>query len=213
MRATIRVLLTDDHAVVRSGVRRLLEQYDGIEVVAEACNGEQAYQKYIDHQPDVLVMDMSMPGLGGMESMRRILVRERSAKIIIFSMHENAVFATQALSAGAVAYVAKSADADDLVKAIRAVAAGKHFLSAIMAQRIALQSMSGEDNPTQKLTTREFEVFRLIAEGMVVDEIADLLSISQKTVANYQTLLKQKLDVNSPVELVRIAIRQGIIEG
>lgn len=80
MRATIRVLLTDDHAVVRSGVRRLLEQYDGIEVVAEACNGEQAYQKYIDHQPDVLVMDMSMPGLGGMESMRRILVRERSAK-------------------------------------------------------------------------------------------------------------------------------------
>lgn len=128
-------------------------------------------------------------------------------------MHENAVFATQALSAGAVAYVAKSADADDLVKAIRAVAAGKHFLSAIMAQRIALQSMSGEDNPTQKLTTREFEVFRLIAEGMVVDEIADLLSISQKTVANYQTLLKQKLDVNSPVELVRIAIRQGIIEG
>jgi DNA-binding NarL/FixJ family response regulator len=213
MSTAIKVLLTDDHAVVRSGIRRLLEQHSGIEVTAEAESGEQAYQIYGDVDPDVLVMDMSMPGMGGLEAMRRIMARNTHAKVVIFSMYENATFATQALTAGAVAYVAKSGDADDLVKAVRNAADGKNFLSSSMAQKIALQTMSGEDNPTQKLTAREFEVFRLLAEGKVVDEIAKILNIGQKTVANYQTLLKQKLDINSPVELVRLAIRHGIIEG
>ncbi|MBL1319987.1 MAG: response regulator transcription factor [Methylophaga sp.] len=213
MSTSIRVLLTDDHAVVRSGVRRLLEQHDGIEVVAEAESGEQAYRVFGECLPDVLIMDMSMPGMGGLEALRRIIARYNNAKIIIFSMHENATFATQALTSGAVGYVAKSGDAEDLVNAVRLVAAGKNYLSADMAQKIALQSMSGDDNPTQKLTAREFEIFRLLAEGKVVDEIAKLLNIGQKTVANYQTLLKQKLEVNSPVELVRLAIRHGIIEG
>ncbi|MDC9726168.1 MAG: response regulator transcription factor [Gammaproteobacteria bacterium] len=213
MSTSIRVLLTDDHAVVRSGVRRLLEQYDGIEVVAEAESGEQAYQLFGECLPDVLVMDMSMPGMGGLESLRRILARYQDAKVIIFSMHENATFATQALTSGAVGYVAKSGDADDLVNAVLDVASGKNYLSADMAQKIALQSLSGDDNPTHKLTAREFEVFRFLAEGKVVDEIAKLLNIGQKTVANYQTLLKQKLGVNSPVELVRLAIKCGVIEG
>jgi len=213
MSKSIRVLLTDDHAVVRSGVRRLLEQYDGIEVIAEAESGEQAYQLFGEYLPDVLVMDMSMPGMGGLESLRRILTRFENAKIIIFSMHENATFAMQALTSGAVGYVAKSGDADDLVKAILDVSSGKNYLSADVAQKIALQSLSGDDNPAHKLTAREFEVFRFLAEGKVVDDIAKLLNIGQKTVANYQTLLKQKLGVNSPVELVRLAIRCGVIEG
>lgn len=212
MSASIRVLLTDDHAVVRSGVRRLLEQYDGIEVVAEAESGEQAYKRYGEYLPDVLVMDMSMPGMGGLEALRRILARHHNAKVIIFSMHENATFATQALTSGAVGYVAKSGDADDLVNAVRDVAAGKNYLSAIMAQKIAMQSLAGDENPTHKLTAREFEVFRFLAEGKMVDEIAKLLNLGQKTVANYQTLLKQKLGVNSPVELVRLAIKYGVIE-
>jgi DNA-binding NarL/FixJ family response regulator len=212
MSASIRVLLTDDHAVVRSGVRRLLEQYDGIEVVAEAESGEQAYQLFGECLPDVLVMDMSMPGMGGLEALRRILARHHNAKVIIFSMHENATFATQALTSGAVGYVAKSGDADDLVNAVRDVAAGKNYLSAIMAQKIAMQSLAGDENPTHKLTAREFEVFRFLAEGKMVDEIAKLLNLGQKTVANYQTLLKQKLGVNSPVELVRLAIKYGVIE-
>lgn len=212
MSASIQVLLTDDHAVVRSGVRRLLEQYDGIEVVAEAESGEQAYKRYGEYLPDVLVMDMSMPGMGGLEALRRILARHHNAKVIIFSMHENATFATQALTSGAVGYVAKSGDADDLVNAVRDVAAGKNYLSAIMAQKIAMQSLAGDENPTHKLTAREFEVFRFLAEGKMVDEIAKLLNLGQKTVANYQTLLKQKLGVNSPVELVRLAIKYGVIE-
>ncbi len=213
MNTSIKVLLTDDHAVVRSGVRRLLEQHDGIEVIAEADSGEQAYQLFGECLPDVVVMDMSMPGMGGLEALRRIVARYSAARIIMFSMHENATFATQALTSGAVGYVAKSSEAEDLVNAVRQVAAGKSYLSADMAQKIALQSMAGDDNPTQKLTAREFEIFRLLAEGKVVEEIAKLLNIGQKTVANYQTLLKQKLEVNSPVELVRLAIRHGIIEG
>lgn len=212
MSTAIRVLLTDDHAVVRSGVRRLLEQHDGIEVVAEADSGEQAYQSFSEYLPDVLVMDMSMPGMGGLEALRRIIARHQSAKIIIFSMHENATFATQALTSGAVGYVAKSGEADDLVNAVRDAAVGKSYLSAIMAQKIAMQSLVGDENPTHKLTSREFEVFRFLAEGKMVDEIAKTLNLGQKTVANYQTLLKQKLGVNSPVELVRLAIKYGVIE-
>jgi DNA-binding NarL/FixJ family response regulator len=212
MSTSIKVLLTDDHAVVRSGVRRLLEQHDGIEVIAEADSGEQAYQLFGEYLPDVLVMDMSMPGMGGLEALRRILARYYSAKIIIFSMHENATFATQALTSGAVGYVAKSGDADDLVNAVRDVAAGKNYLSAIMAQKIAMQSLTGDENPMYKLTAREFEVFRFLSEGKMVDEIAKILNLGQKTVANYQTLLKQKLGVNSPVELVRLAIKHGVIE-
>jgi len=212
MSTSTKVLLIDDHAVVRSGVRRLLEQHDGIEVVAEGDSGEQAYLLYGEYWPDVLVMDMSMPGMGGLEALRRIISRYNGAKIIIFSMHENATFATQALTSGAAGYVAKSGDADDLVNAVRDVAIGKNYLSAVMAQKIAMQSLVGDENPTHKLTTREFEVFRFLAEGKMVDEIAKTLNLGQKTVANYQTLLKQKLGVNSPVELVRLAIKYGVID-
>ena len=210
--ATIRVVLTDDHTVVRSGLRRLLEQHEGISVVAEAESGEQAYQLFSEVMPDVLVMDMSMPGIGGLEALRRIMARHSKAKIIIFSMHENATFATQALTAGAIGYVTKSGDANDLVEAVRAASTGKSYLSPEMAQKIALQSMTGDDNPAQKLTVREFEVFRLLAEGKVTEEVAKILNIGQKTAANYQTMLKQKLDVSSPVELVRLAIKHGVIE-
>ena len=211
--SAIKVILTDDHAVVRSGLRRLLEQNDDISVVAEAESGEQAYQLFSELMPDVLVMDMSMPGIGGLEALRRILAKYSAAKIIIFSMHENATFATQALTAGAMGYVTKSGDADDLVTAVRTAVSGKNYLSPEMAQKIALQSMTGDDNPAQKLTVREFEVFRLLAEGKVTEEVAKILNIGQKTAANYQTMLKQKLEVSSPVDLVRLAIKHGVIEG
>jgi two-component system, NarL family, invasion response regulator UvrY len=211
MNQLIRVMLTDDHAVVRSGLSRLLEQNEGIRIVGEAESGEQAYQTYPEINPDVLVMDMSMPGMGGLEAMRRILNRWPQARVIMFSMHENATFAIQSMTAGAKGYVAKSGHAEDLVKAVKEVAQGRNFLSADMAQKVALQSLTGGDNPAQKLTSREFEVFRLLAEGKLVDEIATSLNIGHKTVANYQTSLKQKLGIQSPVDLVRLALKYGVI--
>lgn len=207
----IRVLLVDDHAVVRSGMARLLEHYEHIEIISEADNGEQAYQLFTELSPDVVVMDMSMPGIGGLEALRRIMNRDPQARVIMFSMHENISFAIQAMSSGAVGYVAKSGEAQDLANAVKQVMTGKNYLSTDIAQKIALQKFSGEEDPVLRLTTREFEVFRLLAEGKVVDEIATLLNIGQKTVANYQTALKQKLDIQSSVDLVKLAMKYELI--
>jgi two-component system, NarL family, invasion response regulator UvrY len=209
----IRIILADDHSVVRSGLRRLLEQNPAMEVIAEAESGEQAYQLYTELLPDVVVMDISMPGMGGLEAIRRILGRNSHARVVIFSMHENAAFAFQAMNMGAKGYVAKSSMAEDLVIAVKKAAVGQAYISPIVAQKMALQSVSGDDVLAKKLSAREFEVFRLIAEGKNAEDIGHVLNISQKTVANYQTMIRQKLGVNSPVELVRLAIRHGLIEG
>jgi len=207
-----KIILVDDHAVVRSGLRRLLELKNTIEVVAEAESGEQAYQLYGEFKPDVVVMDISMPGMGGLESAKRIIKRDPTAKIIIFSMHETVSFASQALKAGVRGYVTKTGAADDLLIAVAEVARGKTFLSAEIAQKIALQTLMGDDDPLHQLSAREFEVFRLLADGKRIEDVADMLKISQKTVANYYTMIKQKLGVSSPVEMVRLAMRHGLIE-
>lgn len=208
-----KIILADDHAVVRSGLRRLLELNKGLEVIAEAESGEQAYQLYGEFLPDIVVMDLSMPGMGGLEAAKRILQRYTQAKIIIFSMHEAVSFASQALKAGVRGYVTKTGVAEDLLTAIREVARGKTFLSAEIAQKVALQTLIGNDDPLHQLSSREFEIFRLLAEGRKVEEVAEMLKISQKTVANYYTMIKQKLGVSSPIEMVRLAIRHGLIDG
>jgi DNA-binding NarL/FixJ family response regulator len=204
-------MLTDDHAVVRSGIARLLERSGNITIVGEAESGEQGYQLYSELNPDVMVMDMSMPGIGGLEALRRIITRHPKAKVIMFSMHENVAFAVQAMTAGAVGYVAKSGEAQELVTAVKQVMTGKSYLNAEMAHKIALQNMGTGENPMLRLTAREFEVFRLLAEGHIVDEIATMMTIGQKTVANYQTSLKQKLGIQSSVDLVRLALKYEII--
>ena len=207
----IRVMLTDDHAVMRTGIARLLERSENITIVGEADSGEQGYQMFSELEPDVLVMDMSMPGIGGLEALRRIIARHTKANVIMFSMHENITFAIQAMTVGAVGYVAKSGEAQELVTAVNQVAAGKSYLNADMAQKIALQNIGNSDNPMQRLTAREFEVFRLLAEGRTIDDIAETLTIGQKTVANYQTSLKQKLKIQSSVDLVRLAMKYDVI--
>jgi len=213
MSTNLRIILVDDHDIVRSGLRRLLEQNEGMQVVAEADNGEQAYMLFGELLPDLLIMDISMPGMGGLESLRRIISRFPAARIVIFSMHENVAFATKALTIGARGYVAKAGMGDDVLRAVREVSAGRSYINPDMAQKIAYQNLTGGDDPVRQLSPREFEVFRLLAEGNNVEEIAEMLKISQKTAANYQTILKQKLGISSPVDLVRLAIRQGLIDG
>ena len=206
------IILVDDHAVVRAGVRRLLEQEPLFEVIGEAESGEKAYQTFGELKPDVMVMDLSMPGMGGLEAIRRILMRYEKAKILVLSMHEDLSFANQALKLGAKGYLTKNTLADDLVKSIETVTQGDVFLSDEIAKKMAMQSISGNQDPVHDLSAREFEIFRLLAEGLDIDAIASTLNISSKTVSNYQTMIKQKLDINTPIELIRYAIKVGVIK-
>jgi len=206
------IILVDDHAVVRAGVRRLLEQEPLFEVIGEAESGEKAYQIFGELKPDVMVMDLSMPGMGGLESIRRILMRYEKAKILVLSMHEDLSFANQALKLGAKGYLTKNTLADDLVKSIETVTQGDVFLSDEIAKKMAMQSISGNQDPVHELSAREFEIFRLLAEGFDIDAIASTLNISSKTVSNYQTMIKHKLNINTPIELIRYAIKVGVIK-
>jgi len=198
--------------VVRAGVRRLLEQEALFDVIGEAESGEKAYHMFGELKPDVMVMDLSMPGMGGLEAIRRILMRHERARILVLTMHEDLSFANQALKLGAKGYLIKNTLGDDLVKSIQTVSRGEVFLSDEIAKKMAMQSISGEQDPIHELSAREFEIFRLLAEGLEIDAIATTLNISSKTVSNYQTMIKQKLNINTPVELIRYAIKAGVIK-
>ena len=212
MSKKVNIVLVDDHAVVRAGVKRLLEQETSFDVIGEAESGEKAYQLFNELKPDVMVMDLSMPGMGGLEAIRRILMRHERAKILVLSMHEDLSFANQALKLGAKGYLIKNALADDLVKSIEMISKGEVFLSDEIAKKMAMQSISGDGDPIHELSAREFEIFRLLAEGFEIDAIAETLNISSKTVSNYRTMIKQKLNINTPVELIRYAIKAGVIK-
>lgn len=207
------VLLVDDHAVVREGYRRLLERTADLVVIGEAANGEEAYRLFGELNPRVVVMDISLPGIGGIEAARRILARDPSARILMFSVHEDVVFSSRALQTGARGYVTKSSAPEVLVEAVRLVAAGKLYISHDMAQELAVQMVPGQHNPLHALSAREFEVFRLLVAGHRIEEIARILSLSTKTVANYQSSIRQKLDVSNTAQVVRIALSQGLLGG
>ena len=206
------IVLVDDHAVVRVGLRRLLEQEPLFEIIGECDSGEKAYQIFGEIKPDVMVMDLSMPGMGGLEAIRRILMRYEKAKILVLSMHEDLSFANQALKLGVKGYLIKNTLGDNLMKSIEAVSQGNIFLSDEIAKKMALQLISDDIDPIHALSAREFEIFRLLAEGLDTEAIAAALHISSKTVSNYQTTIKQKLNINTPVELIRYAIKFGIIK-
>lgn len=207
----ITVLLVDDHAVVRAGYRRLLEQHPGVRVVAEAGSGEQAYQCFVRERPDVVVMDLKLPGMGGLEAIRRILRRDPGARILVFSMYEEALFAERAMQAGAVGYITKSSAPEVLIEAVERVSSGRIFLGPDIREELALAERKREANPLGKLSPREFEVFRLLAEGRGTADIARLLGVSYKTVANYSTGLRNKLQVSTTAELVHLAIQHGVV--
>jgi DNA-binding NarL/FixJ family response regulator len=203
------VMLVDDHAIVRAGFRRLLEQQSGLRVVAEAASGEEAYRRYGECSPDVLILDLSMPDMSGLEVLRRIVQRKPSARILVFSMHEDATLAQRAMQLGARGYVTKSAAPEVLVKAVAEIAAGRIFLGPDIAHALAVFSLAGEESPLQRLGAREFEIYRLLVGGRSVTDIAQVLNLSVKTVANYHTQIKQKLNVASDIELVLLAQRPG----
>ncbi|ACT49980.1 MULTISPECIES: response regulator transcription factor [Methylovorus] len=210
MQGAVRVMLVDDHAVVRQGYRHLLEK-SGIKVIAEVDSGEDAYRVYSEHQPEVVVMDLSMRGMGGLEALKRIVSRDRNAKVLVFSMHDDAIFPTRALQAGASGYVTKSSAPDVLVEAVFAIANNRKYVSHDIAQEIAMHNINGGDI-LNSLSSREFEVFNLLAQGRSIEDIAAALCLDYKTIANVQTRLRQKLNVENAAQLMLLAIKLNIIK-
>jgi len=212
MSSPIKVLLVDDHAVVRMGFKMLLESAEDIKVIAEAESGEQGVKFYVEHQPDVVVMDITMPGIGGLEAIDRIMAKDNSAKILVLSAHEDSVHPKRVLNAGAMGYLTKRSAAEELIKAIRMVASRKMYLEANIAQQMAIQQLNGEKNPVDVLSDREFEVFMSLAKGQTTNEIADILSLSPRTVGTHLYNIKQKLNANNSAEIALIAMRSGLID-
>lgn len=211
-RRRVRVLLVDDHAVVRAGYRTLLQD-SAVEVVGEAADARTACLEYLALGPDVVVMDLSLPGAGGFEAIRRILARDPGARILVFSIHEDVAFVEQALRAGARGYITKNSAAEILVEAVCEVARGQMYLDRRLAQILALRQTHGQKGVLSSLSVREFEIFCLLAEGVTPADVARRLSLSQKTVANYGTQIRRKLNVHSTGELVHLAIRNGVVKG
>lgn len=208
----INVMLVDDHAVVRMGFKMLLEIDSDIKVVAEAESGEQSIQRYMEFKPHVVVMDITMPGIGGLEAIERILAKDNSAKILVLSAHEDSVHPKRVLNAGAMGYLTKRSAAEELIKAIRTVATGKKYLEASIAQQMAIQQLSGDQNPVDVLSAREFEVFMALAKGKTTNEIAETLFLSPRTVGTHLYNIKQKLNANNSAEIALIAMRSGLID-
>ncbi|CAG0991746.1 Response regulator UvrY [Methylophilaceae bacterium] len=208
----INVMLVDDHAVVRMGFKMLLESASDIKVVAEADSGEQGVKLYSEYHPDVVVMDITMPGIGGLEAIERIMARESNARILVLSAHEDSVHPKRVLNAGAMGYLTKRSAAEELIKAIRTVASGKRYLEASVAQQMAIQQLSGEQNPVDVLSDREFEVFMALAKGKTTNEIAETLCLSPRTVGTHLYNIKQKLNANNSAEIALIAMRSGLID-
>src|SRR5580658_806111 len=197
------VMLVDDHAVVRMGFRLLLQAAADMQVVAEADSGEEACTKYPEARPDVVVMDLAMAGIGGIEAVKRILAR---------SAHADASHPKRVLKAGALGYLSKRSAPETLIEAIRTVAARRMYIDASIAQLMAMQDVTGDRNPIEQLSAREFEVFVLLARGASVNQIAETLHLSPSTIGTHLYNIKQKLAASNQAELTLIAVRHGLIE-
>lgn len=208
----IGVMLVDDHAVVRMGFRLLLEGASDIRVLGEADSGEDAVRQFAGLGPDVMVMDISMPGIGGLEAIDRILAKDASVRILVLSAHEDAMHARRVLKAGAAGYLTKRSAAEELIHAIRQVDQGKTYLEPVIAQQMAMEQLSGERNPVDTLSEKEFKVFLALAKGQSVQAIAEVMSLSPRTVGTHLYNIKQKLGASNSAELAIIAIRAGLIE-
>jgi len=213
MLGEVRIVLVDDHAVVRAGYRRFLEQEPGYCVIGEAASGEEAYALLQRIMPDIVLLDLSMPGLGGLSSLRRFKLRWPLLPILVFSMHDTVAFARQALRAGANGYVTKGSDPQLMVDAVRSVLDGEMALSPDVRQRLERVAADIRASPTLGLSVREFDIFRMIAGGKNHEDIAQLLNLSIKTVANNHSTIRQKLGITTDIELLDVALECGAVEG
>jgi two-component system invasion response regulator UvrY len=209
----IQVLLVDDHAVVRTGFRLLLQSQPDITVTAEAQSGEAACQMFAELAPDVVVMDLGMPGMGGLEALRRIRARDPAARVLALSAHDDPMHARRALREGALGFLSKRSAPEALIEAIATVAAGRRYIDPSLAQKLALAEIEGAArSPIEQLSEREFEVFIRLAKGATVQKIADDLKLSASTIGTHLYNIKQKLGVVNQSELTLLAIRHGLIE-
>lgn len=208
----ISIMLVDDHAVVRMGFKLLLEGAQEISVVAEAESGEEAVRTFQAHNPDVLVMDISMPGIGGLEAIDRILAKVADQKILVLSGHEDVMHARRVLKAGAVGYLTKRSAADALIDAVKTVYRGKTYLEPQIAQELAVEQVSGNKDPVDSLSEKEFKVFISLAKGQSVQDIAEVMCLSPRTIGTHLYNIKQKLGASNSAELAIIAMRSGLMD-
>lgn len=207
----MKVLIVDDHPIVRAGLRRLLAGEDNIEV-QEAATGKDALSLYRENRPDVVVLDLSLPGIGGLEVLWRLKLQDDAVRVLVLSMHHDPIFVTRALQAGAKGYVSKNAPPDQTLEAIRRVAGGGTYVEHDIAQELALRSSQGSSVALQDLSRRDLDILRLLSTGNSTLQIAQAIGISYKTVANRCTQIKSKLGAASTADLVRIAIQSGLGE-
>lgn len=209
----IDVLLVDDHAVVRAGYKAYLSLSEKIRTVYEADRGEAACQLYNQYKPDIVIMDLSMPGIGGFESIRRLIARDPNCRVLVFSIYNDLIYVTRAIKAGAKGYITKNSTPETLIYAVCQVATGDTYIDPSLAQQLAVNVVTKQDmnDPLQPLSPREFDVFCLLARGMTTRDAAEKLCLSYKTVCNHTTAVKEKLGIKTLAELSLLAARQGII--
>lgn len=213
MNQHIKIILADDHAIVRAGFRMLLSTDESIEIIAEADRGEQACQLFFELQPDILVLDLSMPGIGGLESIRRIISRDAEAKILVFSVHNEAVYVSRAMQAGAYGYINKNSHPDILLEAIKAIAKGEKYIEEGLVKLLPKQSAKTDYQLIiDSFSSREFDIFMLLAQGFTIHKIAEEVCLGHKTVANYGTQIRNKLNATTVAELAHIAMVLGIMK-
>ena len=205
----VTILLVDDHKVVREGYRRLIEHDPAFAIVGEAGDAESAYRTFCETRPDVVVLDIAMPGASGVDTMRRMRARDGAARIVVCSMYEDPIYVERSLDNGAAGYVTKAAAAEVLVAAIKAVSSGERYLSQDAASGLARWQARGRD-ALASLSSREMDVLKLLVQGSSIAEVASTMKLSEKTVANYQTLIRQKLGVRNAAQLVHAAARYGL---
>jgi two-component system, NarL family, invasion response regulator UvrY len=205
-------MLVDDHAVVRTGFKLLLQACDDIDVVAEADSGEAACQMFEAVAPDVVVMDIAMAGMGGIEAIKRLFAKDPRVRILALSAHEDTSHPKRALQAGALGYLSKRSAPEVLIDAIRAIAQGQRYMDAQIAQRMAVQGIHGDIGPLEKLSPREFEVFVQLARGQSVAQISEALTLSTSTIGTHLYNIKQKLGLVNQAEMTLLAVRHGLID-